>query len=59
MIKVNIDLNQLKNELAQIHNELFITTSGTDNERRDAVNRIIEKIRTLKNQVEDIKITIK
>jgi hypothetical protein len=58
MIKVNIDINQLKNELATIHGELLETVHGTDNQRRDSVNRIIEKIRTLKGQLSEIEVKL-
>jgi hypothetical protein len=59
MIKVNIDINQLKNELTMIHNELFASINGTDNQRRDAVNLVVEKIRTLKNQIDNIEVIVK
>jgi len=59
MIKVVVDVNQLKNELTQIHSELFASVNGTDNERRDAVNLVVEKIRTLKNSLSNIDVNVK
>jgi hypothetical protein len=48
MIKIEIDISQIKNEISQIHNDLHETYNMTDTQRRDAVNRIVEKTRTLK-----------
>lgn len=48
MIKVQIDISEIRNELTQIHNEMHETLNMNDNQRRDTVNRIVEKIRQLK-----------
>ena len=57
MIKVEIDISQIKSEISQIHTELHATYNMTDTERRDTVNRIIEKLRTLKTALENKHIT--
>jgi hypothetical protein len=56
MVTVNIDISQIKSDITQIHNELHATYNMTDTGRRDTVNRIIEKLRTLKTALEENKI---
>lgn len=58
MITVKVDFSQLKNELTQIHEELHQTQTADDNTRRDVVNRVIEKLRTLRNTVESGEIEV-
>lgn len=48
MVKVEVDISQIKNEITQIHQELHATYNMTDTQRRDAVNRLVEKVRHLK-----------
>ena len=52
MIKVEVDIGLIKSEIGQIHNELHQTQNMNDTQRRDTVNRVIEKIRTLKTALE-------
>lgn len=51
MIKIELDISQIKSEVAQIHSELHNTYNMTDTQRRDAVNRLVEKTRTLKDRL--------
>lgn len=52
MVKIAVDLSKIKNDLTQIHNDLHETYNMNDTQRRDAVNRAVEKIRTLKIAIE-------
>ncbi len=53
LIKVKVDISELKNEVTQIYNESFEGTRCTnDNERRDLLNRLIEKLRHLKAKLD-------
>lgn len=55
MIDVKIDISKLKNEIAQIHSEAFKGLNATnDGERRDILNRVAEKLRTLKARLEEV-----
>lgn len=56
MIKVEIDISAIRNEVAQIHNQLHETYNMTDTQRRDSVNRTIEKLRTLKVKLDNTEI---
>jgi len=58
MINIKIDISQLKNDITQIHSELHETQNMNDNQRRDAVNRIVEKVRTLKSRLNDSAVDI-
>lgn len=53
MITVQIDISQIANEIQQIHAELHATYNMTDTQRRDAVNRLVERTRTLKTALEN------
>lgn len=57
MVKVEIDISAIKNEVSRIHNELHETYNMTDTQRRDAVNRLVEIVRTLKTQLENNLVT--
>lgn len=57
MVKVEVDVTRIINEVAQIHNELHATYNMNDNERRDAINRLVERVRTLKTQLENKELT--
>jgi hypothetical protein len=56
MVKVDIDISAIKNEIAQIHSELHATYNMNDTQRRDAVNRLVERVRTLKSRLEETQI---
>ena len=58
MVKVEIDLTAIENEVAQIHNELHATYDMTDTQRRDAVNRLVERVRTLKSALANKEATV-
>ena len=53
MIKLDIDISAIKNEISQIHNELHATYNMTETQRRDAVNRLVERVRTFKTKLEN------
>lgn len=53
MIKIQVDISQIKNEISQLHNELHSTYNMTDTQRRDAVNRMVERVKTLKTRLEN------
>jgi hypothetical protein len=57
MVKVDVDISAIQNEISAIHNELHETYNMTDTQRRDAVNRVIEKVRTLKTALANQQIT--
>jgi hypothetical protein len=57
MVNVQVDVSRIANEITQIHNDLHATYNMTDNERRDAVNRLVERVRTLKTQLDNKEIT--
>lgn len=49
MFKLIVDTNSVKNEITQIHDEAFKALNAqSDNERRNALHQIVEKLRTLK-----------
>lgn len=55
MIDVKVDISKLKNEISQIYNEAFKGLNATsDGERRDILNRVSEKLRTLKARLEEV-----
>lgn len=55
MVKVKIDASQLKNELQVIYDQAVKAREATsDNKRRDEVNLLVEKIRTLRTEVGNI-----
>jgi len=55
LIEVKLDLSKLKNELLQIYNEAYRATSATsDNERRDILLILVEKLRTLKTALDKL-----
>lgn len=58
MVKVEVSITQIKNEIAQIHNELHATYGMTDTQRRDAVNRLVERTRHLKTKLEENPISV-
>ena len=57
MVKVQVDISDISNEVAQIHNELHETYNMNDNQRRDTINRLVERVRTLKTALENKQIT--
>lgn len=57
MVTVQIDISDIRNEITQIHNELHATYNMGDTQRRDAINRLVEKVRTLKTELENKKVT--
>ena len=53
MTKIILDLSSIKNELTQIHNEAFAGTQAkSDNERRDLLLKIIERVKSLKTKMD-------
>ena len=56
MVKIEVDISAIRNEIAQIHSQLHETYNMTDTQRRDAVNRTIEKLRTLKAKLDNTEI---
>ena len=59
MIKIQLDLSGVKNEITRIYQEAFETTRMTsDNQRRDAVASLVEKLRTLKTQLDNGQINL-
>lgn len=54
MVKIAVDISQVRNEITQIHNELHATYEMNDTQRRDAVNRLVERVRTLKARIENL-----
>lgn len=56
MVKVDIDISAIKNEISQIHNDLHATYNMNDTQRRDAVNRVVEKTRSLKVKLEETQV---
>lgn len=57
MVKVEVDISQIKNEISQIHNELHSTHNMTDTQRRDCVARLVERVRHLKTMLESNQVT--
>lgn len=57
MVTVQVDISDIQNEVTQIHNDLYATYNMGDTQRRDAVNRLVERVRTLKTALENKKIT--
>jgi len=57
MVKIEVDISQIRNAITSIHQELHATYNMTENQRRDAVNRVVEKVRTLKTQLENTQVT--
>lgn len=57
MIKIEVDISAIRNEITQIHQELHSTYNMTDTQRRDAVNRLVEKIRHLKSLLDNNQVT--
>lgn len=55
MVKVKVDYSDLKNELTQLYNEAYKGVHSTsDNDRRQILSILIEKIRTLKTEIEKL-----
>lgn len=57
MVTVLIDISDIRNEITQVHNDLHATYNMTDTQRRDAVNRLVERVRTLKTMLENKQVT--
>lgn len=54
MIKVKVDISELKNEVSRLHHRAICARDAkTDNERRDEVSALVEMIRTLKMRLEN------
>lgn len=53
LVKVQVDISAIRNEVAQLHQELHSTYNVDDGKRRDIVNRCVEKCRHLKTLLED------
>lgn len=47
MTKVTIDLSAIRNEIAVIKNEAFTALEKDDRARRDALGKVVERIKTL------------
>ena len=58
MVKVEVDLTKIENEINHIHNDLHATYDMTDTQRRDAVNRLVERVRTLKSALANKEATV-
>lgn len=54
MIKINIDINTLRNKIKQLKGEVDKTVHMDHNQRRDAVSLIRAKIADLERYVENI-----
>lgn len=52
MLKIEIDLTKIRNEVSQLQYELQDTHTMQDTQRRDAVSRALEKIRSLRTMLE-------
>lgn len=61
LVNVQVDISPIKNEVTQIHTELYATYNMTDTQRRDTVNRLVERVRHLKTLLEsnDLSATLK
>jgi hypothetical protein len=51
MTKITIDMSAIKNEVAVIKNEAFNALNANDMERRNALGRIVEKLKTLQQRL--------
>jgi hypothetical protein len=58
MVKLELDISQIRNDIAAIHNELHETYNMTENQRRDTVARAVEKLRTLKVAISNLQVTV-
>lgn len=47
MVKVEVSILELKNEISQIQSTVSSLVHLSDNERRDGINLLVEKLRTL------------
>lgn len=55
MVHVKIDASALKNEITAIYQEAYKGLNAkNDGERRDILNRLIEKLRTLKTELDKV-----
>lgn len=54
MIKVTLDLSTLKNELNRLQQELYETVHMNDNQRRNTVNKLVDKVRNINAQLKSI-----
>lgn len=52
MTKITIDNSALRNEIAVIKNEAFQALEADDRKRRDALGRIVEKLKTLQARLD-------
>jgi len=53
LIEVKVDASRIKNEITSIHTEAYKGLNAkSDNERRDTLGVVIEKLRTLKAQLD-------
>jgi N-acetylglucosamine kinase-like BadF-type ATPase len=51
MIKVVIDLSQIRNEIAILTNEIFKGIESDDNTRRQILSKAYEKLKTLRGRI--------
>jgi N-acetylglucosamine kinase-like BadF-type ATPase len=51
MIKVVIDLSQIRNEIAILTNEIFKGIESDDNTRRQILSKAYEKLKTLQGRI--------
>ena len=55
MVKVKVDISPIKNEINVIYDEAYKGLNATsDTQRRDILNRLIEKLRTLKSRLAEV-----
>lgn len=62
MTKLTLDMSALRNEITTIHAEAFEGTKVTsDNQRRDILLRVIERLKALKTNMDtgNVKIEVK
>lgn len=52
MLKIKIDYSSIRNEIAVIKNEAFQALEGDDRKRRDALGRVVEKLKTLQARLD-------
>ena len=55
LVETKLDASKLKNEVTQVYNEAFKGLNAkSDNERRDILNALVEKLKTLKSRVDEL-----
>lgn len=52
MIKLELDLSKLRNEISIIENESFLALQKDDKNKREVLGRIVEKLRKIKQELD-------